>query len=63
MSNRFSKRLISDVNKYLIFALVLLLGPVHVQHQCPGPASELQGNALVYPFYHLTAQSRGNHKH
>lgn len=51
------------MSAHLIFALVVLLGPLHVQHQCPGPASELQGNALVHPFHHLTAESRRKHKH
>lgn len=43
---------------HLIFAFVLLLSPLHVQHQGPGPTSELQGNALVHSLHHLTAQSK-----
>lgn len=43
---------------YLILALGFFLGPLHIQHQCPGSASELQRNSLVDSFHHLTNTDR-----
>lgn len=55
---REDRKEIIAVNSYLIFALVLLLGPLHVQQERPGPAPELQRDALVDPLHHLMVENQ-----
>lgn len=49
-------RIFTVPHPHLIFALVLPLGPLHIQHQDPGAAAELQWDAFIDPGHHLTAE-------